>query len=452
MAITVNAVRPNSPAARLGLAQGCELLAVDGHELSDALDYQYYTAADTFTLQCKIRGVPRTLQVQKRAYEPFGCDFKTYLADAQHSCQNHCLFCFIDQLPKGMRSSLYFKDDDERLSFLYGNYITLTNLTQREVARIIELHISPIYVSVHTTDPDLRVRMLANKRAGESLEYLRRFAEAGIRLHCQIVLCRGINDGQALRRTLDDLLRLQPRVESIAVVPVGLTAYREGLYPLRPYDAGTAAETLEILEGYSRRCRAACGRGIVYPSDEWYLLAHKAIPPAEFYDDFAQIEDGVGMWRLFQDTFFAQLSESAKRCKLVLPHRADTVTGTMAAPLIKAAASAVMRRFPQVKITVHAIRNDFFGGNVSVAGLVTGQDILKQCDGKLKSDTLLVPDVMLRDGTDRFLDDISLAELASKLHCRAYAIPIGGKETCTAFLQARLGPHFFTKRSEKNHA
>lgn len=432
MPLTVHTVDAGSPAARLGLGPGSVLLAVDGNPLADALDYQYYTTPAAFTLQCEMGGQPRTLQVQKEEYQPLGCNFATYLGDAQHSCCNHCLFCFIDQLPPGLRPSLYFKDDDERLSFLYGNYITLTNLSEREIDRIIRLHISPLFISVHTTDPDLRVRMLANKRAGETLQYLDRFAKAGIELNCQLVLCHGINDGDHVRRTLQDLLALQPQVGSIAVVPAGVTAHRKGLYPLTAYDAASAAQTLDILEEYSRACRAKTGRSIVYPSDEWYLTAGRPLPPAEFYDDYAQLEDGVGMWRLYHDTFLQTLQNWRG---LVLPHKVDVVTGTLAAPLIEQTAGALMQRYPQVSIAVHAIRNDFFGGNVSVAGLVTGQDIIRQCKGNLQSNLLLIPEVMLRDEGDRFLDDVTLEQLADALGCRVQPIPVTGQGSCEAFLK-----------------
>ena len=433
MALCVTSVDEASPAQALGLGAGCTLLAIDGHALCDALDYQFYTTPARFALELCQDGQCRTLQVEKGEYEPFGCNFQTYLGDEKHSCANHCMFCFIDQLPPGMREPLYFKDDDERLSFLFGNYITLTNLTDREIDRILEMHISPIFVSVHTTNPELRVRMLANKRGGETLQYLPKLAAGGIELNCQLVLCRGINDGAELRRTLDDLLALRPQVGSIAVVPAGVTAYRQGLYKLQAYDQATAAQTLDILEEYSRRCRAQYGRSIVYPSDEWYLVAGREVPPAEFYDDFAQLEDGVGMWRLYHDTF---LEELAAYRGLVLPHGIDVVTGTLAAPLIEQSMQALMQRYPQVQVTVHPIRNEFFGGNVSVTGLVTGTDIIRQCRGKLQSELLAVPEVMLRDEKDRFLDDITLPQLAEALGCRVIAIPTDGGGCCKACLSA----------------
>lgn len=432
MALQVTTVAERSPAARLGLTPGCTLVSINGKPLRDALDYQFYTAAPEFELTVCQDGQRRIIPVHKEQYEPFGCDFGTYLGDEKHSCDNHCMFCFIDQLPDGMRENLYFKDDDERLSFLFGNYITLTNLSDAEIDRIIEMHISPIFVSVHTTDPVLRTRMLANKRGGESLRYLEKLARGGIELNCQLVLCRGINDGDALRRTLDDLLALSPRVGSIAAVPAGITDHRKGLYPLTAYDRDSAAATLAILEEYSSRCRAEYGRSIVYPSDEWYLTAGRELPEAAFYDEYAQLEDGVGMWRLFHDTFLEELA--APRAP-VLPHALDVVTGTLAAPLICRMTEELQRRYPQVEITVHAIKNDFFGGNVSVAGLVTATDIIKQCKGGLHSRTLAVPAVMLQDEGDRFLDDITLPQLAEALDCRVIQIPSDGAGCCKAMLK-----------------
>ena len=431
MGIQVQSVEAGTPAAKLGIQPGDVLLTVGRNPLNDMLDYEFYTSSPRFEMTVCREGQTRTLQVRKDQYEPFGCDFKTYLIDKQHSCANHCMFCFIDQLPQGMRPALYFKDDDERLSFLFGNYITLTNLSPHEVERIGHMHISPINISVHTTNPELRVRMMANKRAGETLAYLKQFAEAGIEMNCQLVLCRGINDGDELRRTLTDLLALRPQVGSIAAVPAGVTDYRKGLYKLTPYDKETAAATLDILEEFAQKCRAEYGRSVIYPSDEWYLTAERPLPPAEFYDAFAQLEDGVGMWRLYHDTFLEELENYTG---LVLPHSMDVVTGTLAGPLIRECADALMQKYPQVKITVHEIKNEYFGGNVSVAGLVTGTDIIKQCSGKLHSDLLAVPEVMIRDEKGQFLDDITLEELGRALGCRAVSIPTDGGGCCKAML------------------
>ena len=431
MAIRIEQVDAGSEAEALGLAPGDELLSVDDNELNDTLDYDFYTDSSSFHLKARVADGIREWEVQRPQRGPFGCGFKTYLGDAKHSCSNHCMFCFIDQLPPGMRESLYFKDDDERLSFLFGNYITMTNMQDHEIDRIIKMHISPINISVHTTNPQLRVRMLANKRGGEVLKYLPRLVEGGIAVNCQLVLCRGINDGDELRRTLTDLLALRPQVGSIAAAPAGVTDYRKGLYKLTPYDKETAAATLDILEEFAQKCRAEYGRSVIYPSDEWYLTAERPLPPAEFYDAFAQLEDGVGMWRLYHDTFLEELENYTG---LVLPHSMDVVTGTLAGPLIRECADALMQKYPQVKITVHEIKNEYFGGNVSVAGLVTGTDIIKQCSGKLHSDLLAVPEVMIRDEKGQFLDDITLEELGRALGCRAVSIPTDGGGCCKAML------------------
>ena len=424
-------VEPGSEAEALGLGPGDELLSVDENELNDSLDYDFYTDSKSFHLKARVADGIREWDVQRTERGPFGCDFQTYLGDQKHSCSNHCMFCFIDQLPPGMRESLYFKDDDERLSFLFGNYITMTNMQDHEIDRIIKMHISPINISVHTTNPQLRVRMLANKRGGEVLKYLPRLVQGGIAVNCQLVLCRGINDGDELRRTLTDLLALRPQVGSIAAVPAGVTDYRKGLYKLTPYDKETAAATLDILEEFAQKCRAEYGRSVIYPSDEWYLTAERPLPPAEFYDAFAQLEDGVGMWRLYHDTFLEELENYTG---LVMPHSMDVVTGTLAGPLIRECADALMQKYPQAKITVHEIKNEYFGGNVSVAGLVTGTDIIKQCSGKLHSDLLAVPEVMIRDEKGQFLDDITLEELGRALGCRAVSIPTDGGGCCKAML------------------
>mgnify|MGYP001026309129 FL=1 len=431
MPLHLVSVDEHSPAQRLGLEPGCTLLAIDGNPLNDALDYQFYTSAPHFTLTICQNGAQQQISVEKGEYEPFGCNFKTYLGDEKHSCANHCMFCFIDQLPPGMREPLYFKDDDERLSFLYGNYITMTNLTDREVERIIKLHISPIFISVHTTNPQLRVRMMANKRAAETLRYLDVFAKGGIDMNCQLVLCRGINDGDELRRTLDDLLRLRPPGGRIAAVPAGVTAYRKGLFKLTPYDQQSAAETLDIMEEYCARCRKQYGRSVVYPSDEWYLLAGREVPPAEFYDNYDQLEDGVGMWRMYHDSFWDELQFPRSN---VEPRSIDVVTGTLAAPLIREMAEATHAKYPQISVTVHAIQNDYFGGTVSVAGLVTGTDIIKQCKGNLSSNILCVPEVMLRDEKDRFLDDLTAKQLGEALGCEIEVIPTDGAGGCKAYL------------------
>ena len=342
----------------------------------------------------------------------------------------------LDQMPKGLRESLYFKDDDERLSFLFGNYITLTNLSEREAQRIIKMRISPINISVHTTDPALRVRMMANKNAGKVLGYLEQFAAAGVQMNCQLVLCRGVNDGEALEKTLADLTALYPAVQSIAAVPSGLTRYREGLYRLEAYDEASSIAALDILERWGNRCKEQYGCRLVYPGDEWYLCAHRPVPPAAFYEDFPQLENGVGMWRMFREEFLAALHSQKRRW--LLPRRMDLVTGTLASPLISECAAALCRRWPQLKLTVHPIKNNFFGGNVSVAGLVTATDIVAQCKGRLQSRHLGVPEVMLRDEKDRFLDDWTIPQLEKELGVKVHILPAGGGALAETLLAARL--------------
>ena len=435
MALYVTAVDENSPAERFGLTVGCALLAIDGHPLNDALDYQFYTTPTSFSLEVCENEQHRTVQITKAEYEPLGCNFKTYLGDEKHSCANHCMFCFIDQLPPGMREPLYFKDDDERLSFLFGNYITLTNLTDHEIDRIIQMHISPIFVSVHTTNPALRVRMLANKRGGEVLDYLPRLAAGGIELNCQLVLCRGVNDGDELRRTLTDLLELTPMVQSVAAVPCGVTDYRQNLFKQIPYDAETSAAVIDILEEFGDECKRRHGKRIIYPSDEWYLKAGRPIPDPEFYEDYDQLENGVGMMSLFRQEFLAELD---KPHRIYGTKKLDVVTGTMAAPLIIEMMEELHRQYPMIEVTVHPIRNKFFGGNVGVAGLVTATDIIAQCEGKLTSGTLGVPAVMLREEKDTFLDDVTITQLGERLGVKVEVLPVGGGDEARALLRSGL--------------
>lgn len=423
LAVKITAVQKNSPAEKAGLAEGVSILSIDGNEIHDMLDYEFYSTKARLELAVCRQGKLEYLSVKKEEYEPLGCDFETFLIDKKHSCRNKCMFCFIDQLPKGLRDTLYFKDDDERLSFLYGNYITLTNLSPREVERVKRMHISPINISVHTVDPALRVKMMTNKHAGEVLRYIDEFAEAGIEMNCQLVLCPGVNDGAKLAETLDKLTGLYPSVRSIAAVPFGKTRYREGLYPLKTYDKETASQTLDILEHYGNRCLAERGIRLVYPSDEWFLLAERAIPPEEYYDGYPQIENGVGMWRKFYEEFMEALA--AVRPGL-LPRRIDTVTGESAYPLISLLAQRMMQKDRRLRIRVHKIKNDFFGGNVSVAGLITATDIIRQLRGHVCSRMLFVPEVMLREEKDLFLDNLSVKDVEKALRVKVKLVPQDG--------------------------
>lgn len=431
MAVKITGTEKGSPAHKAALA-GTVLLSIDGNEINDMLDYEYHSSGAKLELAVMRGGKLHYIALEKEEYEPLGCQFESYLIDKKHSCRNKCIFCFIDQLPKGLRETLYFKDDDERLSFLFGNYITLTNLNAHEVERIKKMHISPINISVHTVEPELRVQMMTNKHAGEVLRYIDEFAEAGIEMNCQLVLCRDINDGEHLRKSIEKLAGLYPAVQSIAAVPSGLTRYREGLYPLVPYDKESACAVLDILEEYGELYKQQHGVRIIYPGDEWFLLAGRPIPPNEYYDEYLQLENGVGMWRRLHDEFMEALP-ALKRTWL--PHMIDVATGTLAYPLIRLLTDTLQSLHPNVHIRVHAIENNFFGGNISVAGLITGADLIAQLKGKLKSRTLGIPIAMLREEKDRFLDDVTIKQLEKTLGVRVRILPQEGAALVAALLK-----------------
>lgn len=434
LAVTVKTVAKGSAAQRQGILPGETLLAIGENEIMDVLDYRFYQTSRELTLKIQGNdGAVRLVPIKKREYEEIGLEFETYLMDRQHSCRNKCIFCFVDQLPKGMRESLYFKDDDSRLSFLFGNYITLTNLSEHEIARIIKMHISPINVSVHTTNPELRVKMMKNRFAGSSLSVLKRFADAGIKLNCQIVSCPGVNDGPELLRSLTDLEALYPAVECVAVVPVGLTRYREGLYPLVPYTKETAAQTLALIEEFGDRCLKAHGKRIAFAADEFYLKAERPIPPAEFYEDFDQLENGVGLLALLKDEVEFALEEIP--AGQTLQRKVTIASGTSAAPFLQEMLLQLREKFPCVQVNVVGIKNNFFGGGVNVSGLVTGIDLISQLKEKELGDRLLIPSVMLRREGDVFLDDTSVQDVERALHIGVTPVPNDGD----ALLHAILG-------------
>ena len=437
----IKSVDPGSIAEELELEPGDRLLTINGNEVEDIFDYEYYVDSESMVMLVeKADGEQWELEIENE-YQDLGITFENGLMSDYKSCSNKCIFCFIDQMPPGMRETLYFKDDDSRLSFLQGNYVTLTNMKEHDIQRIIDFKLAPINISVHTTNPQLRVRMLANKRGGEVLKYLPRLVQGGIAVNCQLVLCRGINDGDELRRTLTDLLELTPMVQSVAAVPCGVTDYRQNLFKQIPYDAETSAAVIDILEEFGDECKRRHGKRIIYPSDEWYLKAGRPIPPAEFYEDFDQLENGVGMMRLFEDEFRAELDR---------PHRIygtkqiDVVTGTMAGPLITELMDELHRQYPMIGVKVHVVKNNFFGGNVGVAGLVTATDIIAQCEGKLESGTLGIPAVMLREEKDTFLDDMTIAQLGERLGVKVEVLPVGGGDEAKALL--RTGLHISRRR------
>ncbi len=432
MSVKIKSVDKNSKAFQFQILPEEILISINGHEIVDVLDYRFYQTVREVTLVIEdVSGKQRTLHIRKGEYEEIGLEFETYLMDRQHSCRNGCIFCFIDQLPKGMRKSLYFKDDDSRLSFLFGNYITLTNLSQHEIERIIKMHISPINVSVHTTNPELRCKMMKNRFAGKSLEVLPKFAEAGIKINCQIVSCPNINDGKELERTLTDLEKLYPSVECIAVVPVGLTRYREGLYPLTEYTKQSAEETLQLIERYGDEFKKKYGSRIVFASDEFFLKSEREIPDADYYEDFAQLDNGVGLLSLLRDEFLYALEEELPPEKNV---HVSIACGTGVADFMQKLVDKVTEKFPNVCVNVTGIKNDFFGGGINVSGLVTGTDLIRQLRGKFLGDKLLIPSVMLRYEGDLFLDDISLDEAEQELAIKIIAVNNSGEELLRAIL------------------
>lgn len=430
MAVKIYNVTKGSHAEKAGIKSGETLLKINSNEIVDVLDYRFYQVNRNLSLEISDGENTRTIEITKGEYDEIGLEFETYLMDEQHSCRNKCIFCFIDQLPKGLRKSLYFKDDDSRLSFLFGNYITLTNITEHEIERIIKMHISPINVSVHTTNPELRCKMMNNRFAGDALKNLKRFADAGITLNCQIVACPGINDGDELLRTMRDLENLG--VEMTAIVPVGLTAYRDGLYPLVPYNKETAAQTLDLIESYGDMCKEKHGRRIFFAGDEFYILAEREIPAPEFYEDFAALEDGVGMIAYLTDDVKWALEELEYDEKP--SHTVTVACGTGVYPFMKKIMTMINEKFPNNTINTQPIKNNFFGGGVNVSGLVTGGDLIAQLKGKNIGERLIIPSSMLRFENDLFLDDVSTDDVERELKVELVPVNNNGAELVNAII------------------
>ena len=411
----IKSMDPGSP-LRHRAAPGDALLAINGHRVLDVLDYKFY-AYDT-QLDVLLRrpdGTEYRVEVRKPEGGDLGLDFESYLMDRPRSCANNCIFCFIDQLPPGMRPTMYFKDDDARLSFLLGNYITLTNLSRREIERIIALHISPVNVSVHTTNPELRRRMLKNPRAGETIETMRRFAAGGIVMNCQIVCCPGWNDGAELQRTMEDLAAMYPAVHSVSIVPLGVTKFREGLEPLEPFTPEHAGETIDQVTAFGDRCVEKYGTRLFWCGDEMYLSAGRELPPDEFYEEHTQLENGVGMLRLMETEFHSALKLSDEPDGVPFA----IATGTAAAPFFEGLLALAKEKYPKLDGRVYAIRNDFFGHTITVAGLVTGQDLIAQLKDKYLGERLFISQNMLRRQEMDFLDDVTLEQAV-----RALGVPI----------------------------
>ena len=402
---------------------GDAVIAINGNKIIDVLDYKFF-AYDS-RLKVLLRrpdGSEYEVAVRKSEGGDLGLEFESYLMDTPRSCANNCVFCFIDQLPKGMRRTMYFKDDDARLSFLLGNYITLTNLSKREIERIIALHISPINVSVHTTNPALRCKMLQNPRAGESIETMRRFAAAGIVMNCQIVCCPGLNDGEELLRSMRDLEEMYPGVHSVSIVPVGLTRFREGLYPLTPYTKELAGETIDMVTAFGDECLKRHGTRIFFCGDELYIKAERELPPDEFYEEHTQLENGVGMIRLLETEFRSALMLSDAPDGLPF----SIATGVSAAPYFEKLLGMAKEKYGTIKGQVYAIENDFFGRSINVTGLITGQDLIRQLKGRELGERLLISQNMLRREEMDFLDDVTLEQASKELGVPIYPIEQDG--------------------------
>ncbi len=433
MSTQITAVDAGSPAEKAGIHAGQTLVSINGHRVRDVLDYKFYGYDSHLSLVIADEKKEKKISLHKMEGQDLGLSFDTYLMDAQRGCANRCVFCFIDQLPEGMRSSLYFKDDDARMSFLLGNYISMTNLSEEDVRRIIAMRISPLNISVHTTNPQLREKMLGNPRGGESLKYLEKFVEAGLRIQAQIVVCPGWNDGEELRRTLEDLGKMHPAVVSVAVVPVGLTKHRCGLEQLRPVTKQDALDTLEIIDAARQKCRDEHGDVFFYAADEFYLKAGLPYPPEEYYGDYPQLENGVGLFSMFEQELRGALSLEEE--EMPAPSPFVVATGMAAAPFMQKMLDKIRKKCPGLCGEIIAVKNEFFGEGVDVAGLLTGGDLIAALKGKMQGRRLLLPQCMLRHGETVFLDDVSLEDLSRRLQCPVTPVEVEGFAFLDAVMQ-----------------
>lgn len=422
----ITGVEPGSIAEECGLEPGDRIGAVNGHEIEDFFDYQYYIEEEFLRVEVLTKdGEECTLEIEKEEDEDLGLVFESFLMDDYNSCCNKCMFCFIDQMPPGMRETLYFKDDDSRLSFLQGNYITLTNMKEKDIDRVIRYHLAPINISVHTTNPELRCRMLHNRFAGDVMEKIRRFSDAGIPMNSQVVLCKGINDGEELDRTIRELGDFLPCMESLSVVPVGLTKYRDDLPKLEAFTKEDAKKVLSQIQGWQKHFLETRGTSFVHASDEWFILAGEEFPPVDYYEGFGQLENGVGMMRLLISEVEERLSELTgdDREKSV-----SIATAKLAFPTIRKLAEQVTAKYPRMHIHVYCIENTFFGEQITVSGLLTGQDIERQLKGRELGDELLLPCNVLKADEDIFLDDMSLSSLSESLQVPVNIIQSEGQD------------------------
>lgn len=452
----ISKIEHNSIAERLGIKPGDALVAVNGESVEDVFDYRYRIMTTGLTLEIQKKdGTEISYDVKKKEFDDLGLEFENSFMSEYRSCSNKCIFCFIDQMPPGMRPTLYFKDDDTRLSFLQGNYVTLTNMKDKDIERIIKYHLAPINVSVHTTNPELREKMLHNRFAGKALALIDRLYEAGIEMNAQVVLCPDINDGDELRRTISDLSKYVPTMPSLSIVPCGLTKYREGLYPLRAVTKEDACNVIDIVEEFQKKIFKEKGLHFVHASDEFYITAGRKMPEEERYDGYLQLENGVGMIRLMENEVKEAMRESlqayVKRHPLALKHKKDEnggkrfyidmpkreysfATGKLAAPYIRKYAEWFMKYVPNAKFHVYEIRNDFFGELITVAGLVTGGDLMKQLKGRPLGTQLVLPSCMFRSGEEVFLDDVTKSEAETTLQVPIHIVKSGGQDLVDVFM------------------
>ena len=452
----IKSVEVGSIAEELEIEAGDVLLTINDEEIGDIFDYRFLIKDEY--LEVVIRkpdGEEWLLEIDKEYDDDLGIEFENSLMSDYRSCSNKCIFCFIDQMPPGMRETLYFKDDDSRLSFLQGNYITLTNMQEKDVERIIRMNLAPINISVQTTNPELRCKMLHNRFAGEKLIFLDKLYEGHIEMNGQVVCCKGVNDGEELKRTIEDLSKYLPFMRSVSVVPAGITKFREGLYPLELFTKEEAGEIIDLIESYQQGFYEEFGLHFIHASDEWYITAERDFPEEERYDGYIQLENGVGMMRLFIDEFGESLeqlvkSKKYKELKESLHRTVTIATGKLTYSTMKSFAEQVEKFFPGLTIHVISIRNDFFGETITVSGLVTGQDLVKQIKERQKEaelgDTLNIPSNMLRMGEQVFLDDMTVDEVEKALNMRVVPVESGGKD----FIEAIINDEYYTNRDNGN--
>ena len=428
----IKSVQAGSIAEEMEIEAGDRLISINDNEIKDVFDYHFYVNDEYLTLLIeKANGEEWELEIEKDYEEDLGLFFEQGLMDEYRSCRNKCMFCFIDQMPKGMRETLYFKDDDSRLSFLQGNYVTLTNMSEKDVRRIVNYHLEPINISFQTTNPELRCKMLHNRFAGEALKKVDILYEGGIQMNGQIVLCKGENDGEELERTIHDLTKYVPLLQSVSVVPVGLTKYREGLYPLEPFTKEDAKEVLKTIHRWQKKLYEEYGLHVMHASDEWYILAGEEIPEEERYDGYLQLENGVGMLRLLENEFeeaYGAMSGDD------IPREVSLATGRLPYPYIQKLTDRLKEKYTNTKIHVYPIRNDFFGELITVSGLITGQDLKAQLKDKALGEKLLLPCNMFRSQEEVFLDDVTLSELEEALQVKVDIVKSSGQDLIEAII------------------